>query len=186
MAKIKIEEMTFPNDKLLINAWHNELKNTSIYETIESYILEDYLMKDLAEVIEINHENLNLDYREDKKAFIIKDNKDKIIGFLLCDAYDSTDYESMLYIQYIVFNPTAQHKGFGTEALNEFFTNIKKYMGFEPTDIYAIVHRHNKDCISLFQKFGFNFSRRPKSRFYLRADNDLFTIKNIINQRSFE
>jgi hypothetical protein len=38
MAKIKIEEMTFPNDKLLINDWHNELKDTSIYETIESYL----------------------------------------------------------------------------------------------------------------------------------------------------
>lgn len=186
MQKIKIEEMKLPDDKKSINEWHNKLKDSKVYESIENYILENYLMKDLAEVIEINHEMLDIDYREEKKAFIIKDNKDNIISFLLCDAYDSTDYSSMLYLQYIVINPNYQHKGYGTEILNEFFSNIKKYIGFEPTDVYAIIHRHNKSCISLFEKFGFSFSRRPKSRFYLRADNDFYTIKNIINQPTFE
>lgn len=185
MSRIKIEKMKFPDDKISINDWHNQFKNTKDYETIESYILENYLMKDLANVIEVNHEILSTDYREEKKAFAFKHNNE-IIGFLLCDAYDQTDYASMLYIQYIVFKPNAQHKGYGTEALTEFFNNLKKYLGFEPTDIYAIIHRHNKSSISLFEKFGFDFTRRPKSRFYLRADNDMYTIKNIINQKSFE
>ena len=64
--------------------------------------------------------------------------------------------------------------------------HTKEYLGFEPTDIYAIIHRHNKSSLSLFEKFGFNFSRRPQSRFYLRADSDLYSIKNLINQKSFE
>jgi len=186
MANIKIETMKFPGDKIAINEWHNNLKNTKKYETIESYILENHLIFDLSELIETNYEMLNLDYREENKALVIKDNKNNIIGFILCDAYDVTDYSSMLYIQYVVMHPNSQSKGYGTEALTEFFSNIKKYIGFEPTDIYALIHRHNKSSIALFEKFGFDFSRRPCSRFYLRADNDLYTIKNIINQKSFE
>ena len=186
MTKIKIEEMNFPDDKLAINDWHKTFQHTKAYETIESYVLENYLMDDLASVIEINHEILDTDYREEKKAFVIKNKKSEIVGFILCDAYDIADYASMLYLQYIVFKPDFQHKGYGTEVFNEFFSNIKKYIGFEPTDVYAIIHRHNKSSISLFEKFGFDFSRRPQSRFYLRADNDFYTIKNILNQKSYE
>ena len=103
MAKIKIEEMHFPEDKILINHWHNSFQNTPDYENIEKYILEDYLMTNLANVIEINHEIIDVEYREEKKALTIR-NKNEIIGFILCDAYDSTDYSSMLYLQYIDIN----------------------------------------------------------------------------------
>ena len=186
MPRIKIEKMKLPDDKTSINEWHNQFKHTKAYETTESYILENYLMTDLANVIEINHEILDTDYRETKFALTIKNTKNEIIGFLLCDAYDSTDYSSMLYLQYIVLKPDTQHKGYGTATFDEFFGNLKKYIGFEPTDIYAIIHRHNKSSISLFEKYGFDFSRRPKSIYYLRADNDLYTIKNILNQKSYE
>lgn len=186
MARIKIEEMKIPDDKKIINDWHNTLQHTKEYETIESYILENRLIYDLDELIEINYEKLNLGYREINKALVVKNTKNKIIGFILCDAYDMTDYSSMLYIQYIVFHPDSQHKGYGTKALTEFFGNTKKYLGFEPTDVYAIIHRHNKSSLSLFEKFGFDFSRRSQSRFYLRADSDLYSIKNLINQKSFE
>ena len=122
MSRIIIEEMKLPNDKNSINEWHNEQKHTSQYETIEHYILEGYLMSNLAEVIETNYELLNIDYREVKKALIVKNNN-QIIGFLLCDDYDMNEYASMLYLQYIVFKPNSQHKGYGTETLNEFFSN---------------------------------------------------------------
>ena len=186
MARLKIEEMNLPDDKESINTWHDKFKDTPAYESIERFILENYLLCDLAEVIETNYEFLDVGYREEKKALSIKNKDDEIIGFILCDAYDMTDYSSLLYLQYIAFHPKLQHNGYGTEALSEFFSNIKKYIGFEPTDVYALVHKKNQDSISLFEKFGFDFSRRPKSRFYLRADGDLYTIKNIINQKTYE
>lgn len=176
MARLKIGEMILPDDKESINTWHDKFKNTPAYESIERFILENYLLCDLAEVIETNYEFLDVGYKEEKKALSIKNNKNEIIGFILCDAYDMTDYSSLLYLQYIVLHPKIQHNGYGTEALSEFFNNIKKYIGFEPTDVYALVHRLNKDSISLFEKFGFDFSRRPKSRSYLRADGELSKI----------
>ena len=36
------------------------------------YILEDYLMTNLANVIEINHEIIDVEYREEKKALTIR------------------------------------------------------------------------------------------------------------------
>lgn len=184
MARLKIEEMKLPEDKNEINQWHIKYKNNKNYENIKQFILEYIEFLDLAEVIFVNHEILDTDFREEKKALAVKNNKNETIGFILCDAYDMTDYSSMLYLQYIVIKPTLKNKGYGSEIFTEFFNNIKHYIGFEPTDIYASIHRYNKESIALFKKFGFDFSKRSRS--YLRADADLYTIKNIINQKTFE
>ena len=178
MNKFTIQEMS-SEDRKLINNWNLEFSGKPEFESIERFILENGLLTNLDEVIMTNHDLLSLDYREIKKAFSIYDNKTNIIGFLLCFAYEIGDYSSELYLQYIVLNPNYQKQGLGTNILKEFFINQKQYLGFEPENICAVVNRVNFSSLNLFKKFGFTFKR--KSRSYLWAENDLFSIKNLIN-----
>ena len=183
MKKFTIQPMDLLLDKQDICEWDDIYTGTPEYESIERFVLENHLLKDLSEVIETQHQTLPIDYREIKNAFVIK-SEENILGFLLCYAYDIADYSSALYIQYIVLNPKFQKQGYGTEILTEFFTNLPKYIGFTPVDVHALIHINNKESLSLFKKFGFTFI--GKSRSYLRADNDTYTINNILNQKTFE
>ena len=183
MKDFKILEMDLDLDKPQISNWDTVFAGTPEYETIEWFVLENHLLKDLAEVIETQYEIYEIDdYLEIKKAFIIKDNKDEILGFLICSAYQVADISSDLYLQYIVVNPTKQHQGYGTEIQTEFFKNIDKYLGFVPTDVHALVNRRNVSSINLFKKLGFTFSRHSRS--YLRADNDFYSIHQILNEQN--
>ena len=180
MANFSITEMNLEADKPKISSWENEYAGTYEYNKIEWYILENHLFKDLAEVIESQHESYEIDpFFEIKKAFSIKDDKGEILGFILCSAGDVNDYSSELYIQYVVLNPSKQNQGYGSKVFTEFFKNIRDYIGFTPTDVHALVHRHNSTCLNLFKKFGFSFARRSRS--YLRADGDFYSINKILN-----
>lgn len=180
MQKIKIEEMS-NFDRNQIFSWDNEFAENPEFESIERFVLENGLLSNIAEVIETNHDLIPLDYRELKKAFSIKDINNDIIGFLLCLAYDINDYSSELYLQYIVLNPNNQNHGLGTEILKKFFINQTEYLGFEPENICAVINRVNFSSLNLFNKFGFNFRR--KSRSYLWAENDLYSIKKLITEK---
>ena len=59
------------------------------------------------------------------------------------------------------------------------FINQKQYLGFEPENICAVVNKTNFSSVNLFKKFGFSFKR--KSRSYFWAENDLYSIKKILN-----
>ena len=172
-------------DKPQIANWDTLFAGTKEYETIEWFILENHLLKDLSEVIETQFENFAIDdYLEIKKAFVVKDKSNEVLGFLLCSAYQIADYSSDLYLQYFVMNPTKQHQGYGTEIQTEFFKNINKYLGFVPVDVHGLIHKQNKCCINLYKKLGFTFSRHSRS--YLRADNDFYTLQQLLNQKTFE
>lgn len=185
MKKFTISEMNLETDKPQIENWDTLYAGSHEYETIEQFILENHLLKDLSEVIVTQFEIYEIDdYLEIKKAFVIKDKKSEILGFIICSAYQVADQSSDLYLQYIVVNPTKQHQGYGTEIQSEFFKNIDKYLGFVPTDVHALINRQNIDSINLFKKLGFTFSRNSRS--YLRADNDFYTIQQLLNQKTFE
>ena len=181
MKDFTINEMDLAIDKQKINSWEKDYAGTYGYDKIEWYILENRLFKDLAEVIESQHENFEIDpFFETKKAFSIKDKSDEILGFILCTAGDVSDYSSELYIQYVVLNPAHQNQGYGSEVFTEFFKNIRTYLGFTPTDVHALVHRHNSSCVNLFKKFDFSFARHSRS--YIRAYGDFYSINKILNQ----
>ena len=183
MNKFNITEMDLNLDKSKISSWEQDYAGTYEYNRIEWFILENRLFKNLAEVIESQHETYEIDeFCEIKKAFTIKDHSGDILGFILCSAYDVSDQTSDLYIQYVVLNPSKQHQGYGSEVFTEFFKNIRRYLSFTPIDVHALVHRHNFNCINLFKKFGFTFSRRSRS--YFRADGDFYSIHKILNQSS--
>ena len=183
MKDFIISEMNLSLDKPKITNWENDFAGTYEYNRIEWFILENRLFKDLSKLIESQHETYEIDeFYELKRAFSIKDKSGEILGFILCSAGDVSDQTSELYIQYIVLNPANHHKGFGTEVLTEFFKNIKNYIGFTPVDVHALVHRHNFNSINLFKKFGFDFARRSRS--YVRADGDFYTINKILNQNT--
>ena len=183
MKDFTISEMNLELDKPRISSWENEYAGTTGYDKIESYILENRLFRDLAEVIESQHESYEIDpFFEKKKAFSIKDKNDEILGFILCTAGDINDYSSELYIQYVVLNPESQNQGYGSQVFCEFFKNIRDYLGFVPTDVHALVHRHNSSCMNLFKKFDFSFSRHSRS--YVRACGDFYSINKILNQNT--
>ena len=183
MKDFTISEMNLELDKPRISSWGNEYAGTTGYDKIESYILENRLFRDLAEVIESQHESYEIDpFFEKKKAFSIKDKNDEILGFILCTAGDVNDYSSELYIQYVVLNPESQNQGYGSQVFSEFFKNIRDYLGFVPTDVHALVHRHNSSCMNLFKKFDFSFSRHSRS--YVRACGDFYSINKILNQNT--
>ena len=183
MKDFTISEMNLELDKPRISSWENEYAGTTGYDKIESYILENRLFRDLAEVIESQHESYEIDpFFEKKKAFSIKDKNDEILGFILCTAGDVNDYSSELYIQYVVLNPESQNQGYGSQVFSEFFKNIRDYLGFVPTDVHALVHRHNSSCMNLFKKFDFSFSRHSRS--YVRACGDFYSINKILNQNT--
>lgn len=183
MKDFTISEMDLQNDKPKISSWENDYAGTYGYDKIEWYILENRLFNDLAEVIESQHENFEIDpFFEMKKAFSIKDKSGEILGFILCTAGDVSDYSSELYIQYVVLNPANQNQGYGSEVFTEFFKNIRNYLGFVPTDVHALVHRHNSSCMNLFKKFDFTFGRYSRS--YVRAYGDFHSINKVINQNS--
>ena len=185
MEDFKILEMNIPSDKPQISKWDTLFAGSPEYETIEWFILENYILSDLAEIIETQYENYEIDeYSEIKKAFVIKDTKDEILGFILCSAYELDDQYSDLYLQYIVLHPEKQDQGYGSKIQTEFYKNIRSYLGFVPTDVHALVHRQNSACIKMCKKLGFTFSRHSRS--YLRADNDFYTINKIIKQQSQE
>ena len=178
MKNFTIQEMS-NKDREIICSWDSKFAKKPEFEDIEKFILENGLLTNLDEVIMTNHDLLSLDYRELKKAFSIYDKKENVIGFLLCFAYEIGDYSSELYLQYIVLNPNNQKQGLGTNILNEFFINQKQYLGFEPENICAVVNKTNFSSVNLFKKFGFSFKR--KSRSYFWAENDLYSIKKILN-----
>ena len=183
MKDFTISEMNLELDKPRISSWENEYAGTTGYDKIESYILENRLFRDLAEVIESQHESYEIDpFFEKKKAFSIKDKNDESLGFILCTAGDVNDYSSELYIQYVVLNPESQNQGYGSQVFSEFFKNIRDYLGFVPTDVHALVHRHNSSCMNLFKKFDFSFSRHSRS--YVRACGDFYSINKILNQNT--
>ena len=71
MEDFKILEMNIPSDKAQISKWDTLFAGSPEYETIEWFILEDYILRDLAEVIETQYENYEIDeFSEIKKAFV--------------------------------------------------------------------------------------------------------------------
>lgn len=125
--KFSIQEMS-NQDRQTISSQDSEFSDSPAFESIERFILENGLLTDLDEVIATNYDLLSIDYREIKKAFSIYDENKAVIGFLLCFAYEISDYSSELYLQYIVLKPTNQKHGLGKDVLKEFFINQKNIL----------------------------------------------------------
>jgi len=185
MTNFDIIDFNLESDKKELSTWDELYTGKPEYASIEHFILEDHIIYDMEELIETNHELLPIDFYEMKKALAVKSKNNELIGFLLCYGYE-TDITSTLYLQYIVLSPKKQHKGYGPEILTEFFGNMRKYLGFEPVDVYALVHKENTDSQNLFKRFGFTFSNRSDFASYLRADSDSYSLKQTINQKAFE
>ena len=185
MNNFKITDFDLVSDKKELAKWDEIYTGKPEYASIEKFILEDHLIYDMAELLETNHENFPIDFYEMKKALAIKSQNNELIGFLLCYGYE-TDITSTLYLQYIVLSPKKQHHGYGSDVLTEFFGDMRKYLGFVPVDVYALIHIDNKDSQELFKKFGFDFSKHLSFEGYLRADSDSYSLQKTLNQKAFE
>ena len=190
MKNYKIVDMDLEPDKAQIAKWETDYADTPEYKTIEKYILENKLIYDLAEVIESNYEIIPIGKNEIKKALVAKTNKDEIIGFILCQAFDLQTSLPEVFLQYIVINPKYQHQGYGRSIFMEFFTNPKKYLGLKPNQkpphyVFSYIDKDNECSQALYKSFGFSFEEQRFSNF-VRASASLPEIEKAINQGAFE
>ena len=160
MKEFKIVPMNLETDKPEIANWETTFATKPEFDGILHYILEDNIYYGLGEVIETNFEIFPIGKDEAKHAFSVKSENGEIIGFLICTIFGLTTKKPELHLSYIVLKPNYQKQGYASEILTEFFDNSKKYLEAKPTEIFAFIHPDNKDSISLFKKFGFDFSEK--------------------------
>ncbi len=166
MEKLTILPMTFPEDKKQISAWKEKYENTDGWENIKKFILEYDTYIDLGEVLETNHEIFSIGDDEKKFAFVAKTNKNEIVAWILINTYDLTTTEPEMFLQYFVINPVFQHQGYGTKILKELFFNLKKYIGIEPYEIFALINQKNIGSLALFKKLNFEFVPLSKAPYF--------------------
>lgn len=164
--KIKLLPMKFPEDKDEIASWETKFAGSPNFESIKHYILEDETYYGLAEVIETNHEIFPIGEDEKKLALVAKNKSNKIVAWVLLDAYDLTTAKPQLFVQYIVVSPEFQHMGYGTEIAKELFLSPEKYTGTKPYEIFAYIEKTNLPSQSLFSKFNFEFGLISGGQYY--------------------
>lgn len=165
--EIRITAMQFPEDKQEIAKWEEEFDSSPEFSSIRRFILENNLFYGLDEVIETNHEIIPIGEDEKKLALVAKNKDNKIISWILIDAFDLTTENPSMFLQYIVLHPEYQNKGYGTKILNELFSNTKKYIGIKPKETFCYIHKDNIASQKLFNKF--NFSLETTYPPYLKA-----------------
>ena len=154
---ITIELMKFPQDKREIAAWETEFGGKPEFESIQKYILENHIYYGLDEVIETNYEIYPIGSSEKLLSLVAKE-KNKVIAWILADAFDlNTDYPQ-LFIPYICLHPLYQNKGYGTEILKELLLSPEKYFETNPKYFFAKIDRTNIASQNLFKKFGFDIT----------------------------
>ena len=87
MKNFTIVDMNLQSDKEQINSWQIQYANTTEFDAIEHYILEDNLIYSLGEVVETNFEIISIGDNEIKKALVAKTVGNEIIGFIICQAF---------------------------------------------------------------------------------------------------
>lgn len=164
--KITLLPMQFPEDKDEIASWETKFAGTPNFEAIKHYILEDDTYYGLAEVIETNHEIFHIGEDEKKLALVAKNKSNKIVAWVLLDAYDLTTKKPQLFLQYIVVSPEFQHMGYGTKIAEELFFSPEKYIGTKPYEIFAYIEKTNIASQQLFAKFNFEFGLIAGAQYY--------------------
>ena len=189
MKDFKIVDMNLDTDKPQINEWQNLYGETDEYKAIEHYILEDYTIYSLGEVIETNYEIVPIGDEEIKKALVAKTNEDEIIGFILCQAFDLKTTLPEIFLQYVVINPKYQHQGYGKAIFTEFFSNPRKYLGLtkhhkKPHYVFSFIHTTNDSSKSLYKSFGFDISKEMKPHSMVRATATLPELEKVIGAKT--
>ncbi len=182
MKNITIKTLDIKADKEEINQWAEKYFYLQGFKDIERFILEDYIMFSLAELIEANYEYYAIGNDDIKKAFVAKNDQDEIVGFMICHAYNLTQENSEVYLQYIVVNPKYQREGYGKTMIFEFVSNIREQLGLEdfhitPKSMFARIDRRNSKSLDMFRKLGFNFKFEHNNP-YVNAEIETQTLLN--------
>ncbi len=156
MKDFKISELDLVKDKPQIAKW-DELRGAPEYEDIKKFILEDDLIRGLAEVIETNYEIIPIGEDEIKKAVVAKTSEGEVLGFMIYQVFDIKTKKPSMFLQYIVVNPKYKSQGYGKEIFSKFFSSPRKHTGgVSPRDVFAYVDRNNFQSQKLFLDFGFS------------------------------
>jgi ribosomal protein S18 acetylase RimI-like enzyme len=136
MISFTLQKLNHEEDLPQIDSWSIRYNGDPRFDTIKKYILEDDLFISLSEVIDTNHDKLQIGEDEKHIAFTIKNNKNEILGFVLTAIIDIRTSDTSLVIKYIVINPEYQGQGIGFQALSELINNHKKYFHKEANNVF--------------------------------------------------
>ncbi len=159
--KIKIVEMDLNMDVEEISAWDEKFWNQPVYQGIQTFILMDSRMS-LRTIFNCIKSSKNTN----RYCFTIKDNSDKIIGFIV-SCLRTKRGKRILEIDFLALHPNFEHKGYGEQVLKGFFQIIATQFQEMPNEIQAEVARNNYSCLRLFKKFGFTFSDVMSDFYYI-------------------
>ena len=138
------------------------------------YTIEEAKIHDLSEILKIERMSFEYPWSEDTflalfsvlftKKFIIKNNEDKILGFLI---YNEIFEE--FHILNIAVHKEAQGKGIGTKLLNFIIEKARKQ---NDAYIFLEVRTTNISAINLYKKFNFEILETKKA--YYENGDDAF------------
>lgn len=167
LEKIKLLPLKLPEDKEEISSWQQEYSGKDCFKSIEHFILEDKIFYNLGEVVETNYEIIHIGENEKKLAFVAKNQKGKIIAWVLLQAFELDTNEPEMFLQYIVVHPEYQHSGIGTQIAKQIFLNPETLIEVKPAHIFSYIHKENLASQKLFQSLNFKLSDCGEN--YLRA-----------------
>ena len=156
--KIKIMPLNLETDLLEISSWDDEFYDDHKYDSIKHFILEDNAYIGIGEVIQTNYEKYEIGTNERKFALSIKDDKNKIIGFVLALIDKLKTSSPELLIQYIVIHPNFQGQGIGTQVLTDLIYNPQTYFKTNIGKVFSRIENNNYASRQMFKKLGFNLA----------------------------
>lgn len=139
-----------------------------VFENGDYKIYDELKYLDIAELVELHNDNM-IKQREssyfkkiidkNKSVFLVaKDNKGKIVGYILTRPEYSPFIDSGLYnvmnFVGIVVSPSMRGKGLGRKLINMMEKRVKKMNQFEY--IYGHVRFSNKSAKRLYKKMGYS------------------------------
>jgi ribosomal-protein-alanine N-acetyltransferase len=157
---------------------------------IRDYAIRFFEEKDLDEVVRINWTNLpenydnafflNLFYHY-PKTFVVAEQDGKIVGYMMGrieTGFSELKRFSLIrkgHVVSIAVVPEHRNKGIGSSLLEKALEGFKEC---QVSETFLEVRESNKVAIDLYQKFGFNTSRRIKG--YYRDGETAFVMTRIM------
>lgn len=165
MKNLTLTKFDRDTDLEQLQAWKKLYKSMPEYKKIVQYILSGNEKDSVARLLLDLHDRYQIGDNEVNLVLLAKDENQKIVGAMVVNFYGYMQRHPACYIHYIFTNPEHTKQGVAKFMLNEFITNIEKYLSATPEEIFANIKKNNKPSLSLFKSVGFTTSAEFERRF---------------------
>lgn len=156
----------------------------------KDYSIQLFEEKDLDEVVKINWTCLPENYDNSfflslfthyPKTFVVAKQAGKVVGYIMCRV--ETGFSELKrfsltrkgHIVSVAVLPEYRNKGVASSLLED---ALKGFSEYQVPEVFLEVRESNKVAIGLYQKFGFNTTRRIKG--YYRDGETAFVMTRIM------